>query len=258
METKLDLNLSHDLPRFPMTNLSNPDTDPLEWIDTGAAVGFFIAIMILVLINVYLLYCLAQMAQANDKPVAKLVKSYANTNIVFVPIAAVLTFGVVGLMPISTLVGSWFCDATFFAAFFIEYYIASFSFVVASFTYVCFVQERKVDTYGGTHIVAALFCKLHLAIPLIMAIVTIPLRMYSPSNTYPWINKCHGRQANENNTGLCSFEDNLVDQAFGNWSNAAQTGLQTLCWVEFSYSVILNSNITEAIFYFFIYSYLRK
>ena len=198
------------------------------------------------------------MIQGDDKPTAILLRNYANVSIVLLPLGAILVFGVIGLVPLSTIVGTWFCDVTFFIVQVWEWYWASLSLTIASMTYVCFCHESMVTAHGGTKRVAALCCKLHIAIPLAMAIITAPVRMNQSSHHYPWVEKCYGMQANENNTGICFFDDELMVQRYGNWSFAAKTGLQGLCWAAFSYSALTYSNVPEAIFYFLIYSYLRQ
>ena len=258
MKKKFDSNLSHDQLSFACTNHSVPDADAQQWVDGAAAVWFFIVIMIIVLINVLLMCWQTKMIEGNDKPTGVLLKNYATVNIVIMPISAVLVFGVIGLSPISTIVGTWFCDVTFLIVQVYEWHYSSLSLTIASLTYVCFCHERRVTARGGTKHMATLFSKLHIAIPLAMAIITMPVRINLSAHSYPGFDKCYGLQANENNTDICFFDDELMVQKFGNWSFAAKTALQSLCWSGASYSALVFSNIPEAIFYFLIYSHLKR
>ena len=146
------MNKCHHLPNisFTMTNCSDisDENNQVEWLDTNSAVGLFIAIIIICLINEFVLYSLINMAHHKVLIVGKLMKCYAYFNIVCGPIIAIIVFGVIALVPISTTFGSWFCESMWFVSNYSFFFIANFSSMTTCMLYVNFVYEQKVNNYG--------------------------------------------------------------------------------------------------------------
>ena len=242
-----------------MTNSSNMSdaSNELEWLDTDIAVVFSILNMIVCLLNEFLLYLHIKMLQRQDLFVEKLLGCYGIFNIVCTPIVAVLLHGVIGLLPISTLVGSWFCDITFFVTYWWDYFNNCFSLCLVCLIYVGLVHERKVN-YHGKQFVVNLFCGLSIIIPLIFGLISTATTMHGAPYNFAWAKKCYGIKEDVNG-GLCSFDEDLLYPKYGEWSSTIKTCLQVICWIEFSCgTIVLSSNIPEAIFYCMIYACLRR
>ena len=142
-----------------MANSSNTSEANIKigWIDTDAAIVFFVLNILVCLANEFLLYLLIKMLNRQDTLVEKLLRCYGIFNMVCTPILTVLLLGVIGLSPISFTFDDWFCDITFFLVWFWNYLNASFSLMVVCLMHVCLVHEAKVNSYGKQSVID-LFC----------------------------------------------------------------------------------------------------
>ena len=128
--------------------------------------------------------------------------------------------------------------------------------MTACMMYVCFIHEKKVNRYGK-QFVKNLFCTLTFLIPLIMAILYMPVAPHQSSFEVAWVNQCFGREVSAE-AQLCMVDDRILHQQYGNWSNAARTTIQVFCWIEISYMSLFLTNVLDIIFYILIYSHLKK
>lgn len=241
-----------------MANASNTSEDSLEiqWVDTDVAIVFFVLNMIICLASEFLLYLLIKLSKRQNTFFEKLLGCYGMFNIVCTPIVVVLVDGVIGVLPISTKFGDWFCNITVFISIFWGFFNKTFSFFLVCMIYVGSVHEAKVN-YRGKQFVINLFCMLSFGIPLICTFISLPIHMHEGSAGYDiWVGKCYGKLKHRN-TGLCSFHEDILNQEYGEWGNSVITCLRILCWISFSCELVLASNIPEAIFYYLIYSHIR-
>jgi len=235
------------------------ENDTIKWLDTNVAVGFLVLYLILCLINVFMYYLLIQMVRRNDDLiVGKLLEYYAKFNIVFLPIQVVIVLGIVGLLPISSIAGVWFCDIAHVITYFGFYLNCNVSLMVTCLIYICVVHDDRANSFGKQRI-RIFFCRLGFIIPLFMAILMIPLSRHPSSSDPPWINKCYGAYASRDDPlALCAFDYPYLLETYGNWSTLANIILQFLCWINFSISLITLTNIPEAILYGLIYWHLKR
>ena len=227
----------------------------MGWPDTEVAIVFFVISMIICLANEFLLYLHTKLLQRQELLVEQLLRWYGRFNVVCTPIVVILMYGVIGLLPTSTVFGDWFCGTTFFVANFWVYLNASFSLTVVCLVYAGFVHKEKVDNYGKQFVVN-LLCGLGFVIPLICTFIYLPLAMHQASYSIAWVYKCYGIEE-DRTAEMCAFDEGLLHQKYGEWSGTVNACLQVACWVAFSLDLVLASNIPEALFYFLIYSHLR-
>ena len=131
-----------------MANSSNSSEDniEMEWVDNDAAIAFLALSMIMCIANGFLLCLLIKMIQRQDVLIEKVLVTYAKFNFVCTPIVSVLLYGLIGLLPISTLVGNWFCDITFFLFYFWDCFNADFSFILVTARF----SDSKIDKFFVT------------------------------------------------------------------------------------------------------------
>ena len=179
--------------------------EPQGWLDTGVAVGLFIFTGILVLVYEFSCYLLLKVTQRNDLIMVKVLEYATKLNMVCIPFHLIVLPGVIGLFPVSAVVGTWFCDITTFLAHFVVNMNASLSAMTTSMTYIGFVHEAKVKQLGR-HFLNNLFCALTFGIPLAMAINALPATMHHMAGNLPITDACYGRAPTQNGAPWCTFE----------------------------------------------------
>ena len=243
-----------------MANISTSEdiSNEIEWVDTDTAIGVLISVVILCLIGEFLWYLLIKEVQRTDSDLltGKLFGYFAIVNMISLPIIIVL-IEMIGFLPIHTIFGNWFCFITAFTLHFYNTFIAIFSFMVTCFVYIGFVHENITNHYGKEFI-RDRFCALCLIIPLIISTIIATTSFHqSVMSTPPWIDKCYGRQSNMRGA-ICYFHDSMLQEKYGSWSYVAEISLQCICWFEFLVTIIMVSNIPEAILYLLIYAHLIR
>ena len=248
-----------------MANASNITDvyDETKWLDTDIAIVFLIFCAIICLANEFLLYLHTKMLpRQEDLLIEKLLMCYGKFNIVCTPIVVVLLYGVIGLLPIPTIFGEWFCDISFFVVFFWHYFNGSFSLILVCLIYVCFVHNNKA-TYHGKEFIVNLFCALSFVIPLICTLISMVLsklltmEILDQGWSYWATDKCYGTNE-DTNTEFCFVNETLLRQKYGEWSDIANTCIQIACWIEVTLQLLLSSNILDGFIYCLIYSHLRR
>ena len=241
-----------------MANFSSAamvENSPPKSTDTDIAIAVFISTVVFCLNEVSLYLLIKVVERERELVVGRLLKCFAMFNIICTPLVYIMVYGVIGLSPASVISGHWFCTIAYLASYFCHFYNINFSFMVACMMYVSIVCRDRMNCYRGQFL-TNLFCTLSFIIPLVIVVVSIPLPLHQASHNIPWIQKCYGIQQNRG-PFLCSFDDNKLDEKYGNWSNAAKLGLQTSCWIDISCLVLLSLNIPDAIFYVIIYFQLK-
>ena len=194
----------------------------------------------------------------DDLIVGKLLEYYAKFNIVFLPIQVVIVLGIVGLLPISSIAGVWFCDIAHVITYFGFYLNCNVSLMVTCMIYIHVVHEDWADSFGKERL-TKIFCVLGFLIPLSMAMIMIPLSRHPSSSDPPWINKCYGAYAGRDDPlAVCTFDYAYLQERYGKWSTHWNIILKFLCGINFSISFITLTNIPEAILYVLIYRHLKR
>ena len=117
-------------------SVENKGTQP---VDTDIVIGFLVSNTIVCLIYEFSLYLIIKMTQRNDRlPVGKILSYYAKVNMVLAPMILILFPGMIGLLPISTIFGNWFCGIVSFVLYYGYYFDGTLSFVVSCMVYLYF------------------------------------------------------------------------------------------------------------------------
>ena len=229
------------------------ESNQKQLLNTYGAIGILIVNMTVVLIYVFSLCLILKMVKTKDLLIGKLLGSYAKFNLIYAPFAMVIFPAVIELSPLSAMFGHWFSDIIAFATRFGVYFDATISFVIACTIYMCCIHKDRIDK----QFVVNLFCAFTFVVPLIMVIFYTPVQRHQSSVEFAWINECYGRQAG-GNSSLCFFDDHILYQQYGNWTNVAKTSLQILCWIDASCTLFFMSNVSEAIIYLLLYSHFKR
>ena len=238
-----------------MANSSNTsdNNSEMEWLDLDIAVVFLVLNMIMCFANEFLLFLLIKMLQRQeDLFIGKLLGCYGKFNMVCTPVVLVLLYGVIGLVPISTIAVDWFCGITTFVYYFWSYFNNNFSFIVVCLLYVCLLRGNH-----GKQFVIDLFCALSFFLPLIGALMSVTITVHQSPYDLVWAYKCYGTKL-DLDAEFCSFDETLLDQKYGEWSDVVKPCLHIVCWIDFVWTLILSSNILEALIYCLIYSHLTR
>ena len=241
-----------------MTNFSNTsgDSQEIEWVDTNIYMIYFVLQVILCLANEYLMYLHIKMLKRQDLFYEKLLGCYGKFNIVCGAIIVVFGDGVIGLSPVSTIFDDWYCGIILFLTMFFVYFNNGFSLILACMIYVGSVHEAKVN-YHGKEFVINLFCILSFVIPLISSLIALPVYMFNGMGHFTLlIDKCYG-PPNYKNYALCYFDEDILHQEYGEWSDSVTSCLQFMCAITNALEPTFFSNILEGIFYWLIYSHIK-
>ena len=242
-----------------MSANSSESVEALElqgYLDIGVAVGLFIFTGILVLFYEFSCYLLIKVTQRNDLIMAKVLEYATKLNMACIPFHAIVLPGLIGLFPVSAIVGTWFCDITTFLQLFVGNMNAGLSVITISMSYIGFVHEAKAKRFGKQSL-NNLFCALTIGIPLVMAINFMPATMHHLTYNLPITDSCYGRPPTKNGPP-CTFDDDELQQKYGYWTHAVKTGLQISCWLNFVLMSVFYSNIPEIILYILTYLHLKR
>ena len=179
------------------------------------------------------------------------------------PVIFVLITATSLVHPLASITGEWFCTATWFVVYYLQFVISSHSLIAASMRYCFIVHTEKVEKYG-TQKAKKLFLLLYICIPVFM--IFWLANNGKEMDVLSFFNKCYGKHhkaflidtstSNVLKRSFCGVQDVLEDSSF--YERVAIVLKQLSCIASTTSTLIMGSNLTEGIIYFQLFRYMNR
>ena len=188
---------------------------------------------------------------------------FAIAQMVCWPVIFILITATSLVHPLASVTGEWFCTATWFVAYYLQFVISSHSLIAASMRYCFIVHTEKVEKYG-TQKAKKLFLLLYICIPVFMTVWTA--NNGKETDLMSFFNKCYGKHhkvflietstLNVLKRSFCGVQDVLEDSSFNERVVIVLKRLS--CIASTTSTLIMGSNLTEGIIYFKLFRYMNR
>ena len=188
---------------------------------------------------------------------------FALAQMVMWPVIFILITATSLVHPLASVTGEWFCTATWFLVYYLQFVISSHSLIAASMRYCFIVHTEKVEKYG-TQKAKKLFLLLYICIPVFMTFWTA--NNGKETDLMSFFNKCYGKHhkvflidtstLNVLKRSFCGVQDVLEDSSF--YERVVIVLKKLSCIASTTSTLIMGSNLTEGIIYFQLFRYMNR
>ena len=188
---------------------------------------------------------------------------FALAQMVMWPVIFILITATSLVHPLASVTGEWFCTATWFLVYYLQFVISSHSLIAASMRYCFIVHTEKVEKYG-TQKAKKLFLLLYICIPVFMTFWTA--NNGNETDLMSFFNKCYGKHhkvflidtstLNVLGRSFCGVQDVLEDSSF--YERVVIVLKKLSCIASTTSTLIMGSNLTEGIIYFQLFRYMNR
>ena len=188
---------------------------------------------------------------------------FALAQMVMWPVIFILITATSLVHPLASVTGEWFCTATWFLVYYLQFVISSHSLIAASMRYCFIVHTEKVEKYG-TQKAKKLFLLLYICIPVFMTFWTA--NNGNETDLMSFFNKCYGKHhkvflidtstLNVLKRSFCGVQDVLEDSSF--YERVVIVLKKLSCIASTTSTLIMGSNLTEGIIYFQLFRYMNR
>ena len=188
---------------------------------------------------------------------------FALAQMVMWPVIFLLIIATSLVHPLASIIGEWFCTATWFVVYYLQFVISSHSLIAASMRYCFIVHTEKVEKYG-TQKAKKLFLLLYICIPVFMTFWTA--NNGNETDLMSFFNKCYGKHhkvflidtstLNVLKRSFCGVQDVLEDSSF--YERVVIVLKKLSCIASTTSTLIMGSNLTEGIIYFQLFRYMNR
>ena len=188
---------------------------------------------------------------------------FALAQMVCWPVIFVLITATSLVHPLASITGEWFCTATWFVVYYLQFVISSHSLIAASMRYCFIVHTEKVEKYG-TQKAKKLFLLLYICIPVFMTFWMA--NNGKEMDVLSFFNKCYGKHhkaflidtstLNVLKRSFCGVQDVLDDSTF--YERVVIVLKRLSCIASTTSMLIMGSNLTEGIIYFKLFRYMNR
>ena len=163
----------------------------------------------------------------------------------------------VAIPDLSKYTGDWFCNlATFIITYGIFTFLTS-SFITAFMKYTFIVHPFKALEWGHDNI-QKLFLAMYITIPSLMSVIVIVTKDFE---SYQFIRMCFGMKNEDLETNIwkrlyfCPLKEMGIDESY---NVHLRNSIQSVCIIRSVFAFIITSNITEAFFYYKIFTKMKR
>ena len=189
-------------------------------------------------------------------------KLYICTQMVYVPFWLLFTTTTDFIHPLNEVIGQWFCTFGWVFIYFCATTLAIHSFIVALMRYFFIIHKEKVEVFGKQKF-KKLFLFLNVLIPSLMILWTGIEG--SETEVFSFLNKCYGKDHNRFLSDLsppdvlqrsfCMLETYTINGAFDEVVSILR---RISCITVKVIYIIMGFNLTEAVIYYKILTYINR
>ena len=226
-----------------------------------AAMGFVLKLLLVVLGEFVRIKILTRIKN-DDTILNDITRLYVRMQMVFHPFSVLFMSSNDFILPLSEVIGQWYCSLGWFAFDIGSKFIAFHSFSTALMRYVFIFDQNKVENYGKEK-TKLIFYYLSVAIPLIISILNL-VQSHEVGHL-SFINKCYGTHHKAFLLDTSPFRsvqrrfwnpEDYESEGFLNLAFAISRRISKICTT--CVSLLATSNLTEAFLYYKIISYMNR